>query len=80
MRQKLSKPSNNSNVSKANRQGNNNGKIFPVFYGSFKPQKEIDKEFTKDLDLLAKEKSNIENPTKSDNNEQISKDENQIGQ
>jgi hypothetical protein len=29
MRQKLSKPSNQSNISRANRQGNNNGKIFP---------------------------------------------------
>lgn len=29
MRQKLSKPSNSSRVSKANRQGNNNGKLFP---------------------------------------------------
>ena len=29
MRQKLSRPSNQSNISRANRQGNNNGKIFP---------------------------------------------------
>jgi hypothetical protein len=42
MRQKLAKPSNNSSVSKANRQGNNNGKLFPTESKFFKSKKYID--------------------------------------
>lgn len=42
MRQKLAKPSNNSSVSKANRQGNNNGKLFPTESRFYKSKKLID--------------------------------------
>ena len=58
MRQKLAKPSNNSSVSKANRQGNNNGKLFPTESRFFKSKKLIDIHPTKnsddDKDAIAK--------------------------
>jgi len=63
MRQKLAKPSNNSRVSKANRQGNNNGKLFPTESMFFKSKKLIDihprKKSEEDKDALTKIKELI---------------------